>query len=198
MIGIYERVSSVSQDFDAQHRDLEQWATGKEARFFTDKFTGTTMERPGWEKLWRQCCAGKIDTIAVWRLDRLGRTARGLITLRDELRQRKINLVSLRDTIDLSTPSGRLMFDVIASIAEYETEIRRERQLAGIATAKARGTYKGMPKGTLHNRTRALLPVIYKMADAGLSQVQIAKATKTARHTVRAILKQRGSEWRRN
>lgn len=63
---------------------------------------------------------GEVSTIVVWRLDRLGRTASGLTKLFDELRARKVNLVSLRDGLDLATPAGRLMANVFASVAQYE------------------------------------------------------------------------------
>ncbi len=111
--------------------------------WYEDYFTGKTMERPGWDRLWRDCCEGRITTIVCWRLDRLGRTAKGLIILRDELIARGLNLIPLRDTLDLSTPSGRLMFNIIASVAEYETEVRRERQMVGISAAREKGKQIG-------------------------------------------------------
>jgi DNA invertase Pin-like site-specific DNA recombinase len=191
MIAIYERVSSATQDPAAQHRDLDTWAKSREVEWFNDTFTGTTMERPSWDRLWAACCGGRIDTIVVWRLDRLGRTARGLLTLRDELLARRINLVSLRDALDLSTPSGRLMFSVIASVAEYETEVRRERQLAGIAVAKAKGAYKGRAKGQMNAKTMAMSGTVYAMRDAGVNIKAIALATRLSRPCVYRLLAQR-------
>jgi DNA invertase Pin-like site-specific DNA recombinase len=191
MIAIYERVSSATQDTAAQHRDLDTWAKSREVEWFADTFTGTTMERPSWERLWAACCAGAIDTVVVWRLDRLGRTARGLLTLRDELLARRINLVSLRDALDLSTPSGRLMFSVIASVAEYETEVRRERQLAGIAAAREKGTYKGRAKGQMNQKTKAMVGTVFAMRDAGVNIKEIALATRLSRPCVYRLLAQR-------
>jgi DNA invertase Pin-like site-specific DNA recombinase len=192
-IGINERVSSDTQDTASQHRDLGQWAKGREVEWFKDTFTGTTMDRPAWERLWTACCAGRIDTIVVWRLDRLGRTARGLITLRDELIARKLNLVSLRDSLDLSAPSGRLMFSIIASVAEYETEVRRERQLAGIAVVKSKGTvYRGRAKGQMNAKTRAMVGTVYAMVDAGVSVRAIAKTVKLSRPAIDRMLRNRG------
>jgi DNA invertase Pin-like site-specific DNA recombinase len=188
MIGIYERVSSDTQSTESQHHDLERWAADREVRWFTDSYTGKTMERPGWSRLWRQCCQGKLDTIVVWRLDRLGRTARGLLNLRDELVERKLNLISLRDAIDLSTASGRLMFGVIASVAEYEIEIRRERQLAGIIVAKQKGTYRGRVKGQRNRRTREMQDTVITMHKAGVSVRGIAKATQLWRGSVIRII----------
>jgi DNA invertase Pin-like site-specific DNA recombinase len=189
MIGIYERVSSDTQSTESQHRDLERWTTDREVRWFTDSYTGKTMERPGWQTLWRQCYDGKIDTIVVWRLDRLGRTAHGLITLRDELIARKLNLISLRDAIDLSTASGRLMFGVIASVAEYEMEIRRERQLAGIIVAKEKGIYRGRVKGRINRRTAERRDAVQVMHQAGVSVRGIATATGLSRGCVLRVIR---------
>src|SRR5208283_2571610 len=79
----------------------------------------------------------------VWRIDRLGRTARGLTALFACLQEKGVNLVSLKDGLDLSTPAGRLMAHVLASVAQFETEIRAERILAGQAAARAAGKVWG-------------------------------------------------------
>ena len=77
--------------------------------------------------------------MCVWRLDQLGRTAKGLLTLLEELQVLGVGLVSLREGFDLPTPAGQLMAGVLASVAAYETEVRKELQLAGIAKAKTKG-----------------------------------------------------------
>jgi len=92
--------------------------------------------------------AGEVKRIVVWRLDRLGRTARGILELCDELQTFGVTLVSLKEGIDLSTPAGRLMISILASMAQFETEVRGERVKAGIAAAKARGQkWGGSKKG---------------------------------------------------
>src|SRR6202042_1988554 len=92
--------------------------------------------------------AGKISSVVVWRLDRLGRTAKGLTALFEELRELGVNLVSLKDCLDLATPAGRLMACVLASVAAYETEVRAERVLAGQEAARAAGKkWGGSEKG---------------------------------------------------
>jgi DNA invertase Pin-like site-specific DNA recombinase len=78
---------------------------------------------------------------------RLGRTSAGLTALFDELVNRKVNLVSIRDGIDLFTPAGRMMAGVLASVAQYETEVRSERSMAGQAVARAKGKHMGRPAG---------------------------------------------------
>ena len=91
------------------------------------------------DKLVQAVRSGKVSRIVVWRLDRLGRTAKGLTALFAELLERRVNLVSLRDSIDLKTAAGRLMANVLASVAQYEMEVRAERVRAGQAVARANG-----------------------------------------------------------
>jgi DNA invertase Pin-like site-specific DNA recombinase len=99
-------------------------------------------------KLLKDIEAGKVSSIVVWRLDRLGRTAKGLTALFEDLRAEGVGLVSLKDSLDLSTPAGGLMCCVLASVAAYETEVRAERVLAGQAAARAAGKkWGGSQKG---------------------------------------------------
>jgi DNA invertase Pin-like site-specific DNA recombinase len=107
-VAIYLRVSSRSQDTASQEPDLRRWAGGQDSpvAWYRDRFTGKSMDRPGWNKLMKAVQDGKVSAIVVWRLDRLGRTAKGLTALFDDLTRRKVNLVSLRDGLDLSTPAG--------------------------------------------------------------------------------------------
>lgn len=192
---VYMRVSSKAQDTKAQEPELRAWAkiqveNGEEVQWYSDKFTGTTMERPGWERLWAGVLAGKVTKIVCWRLDRLGRTSRGLVTLRDELVARRIGFVSLRDGLDLSTPAGRLMFSVIASVAEYETEVRKERQLAGIAKAKADGkTWGGRKPGTRIAVTEDKEALIRRLVAEGQKIAAIARMVGLSRKTIYKVLR---------
>jgi DNA invertase Pin-like site-specific DNA recombinase len=194
MIGIYARVSSKSQDTKSQEPELKGWVKaqeGEQVEWYRDTFTGTSMERPGWERLWGDVLAGKVTKIVVWRLDRLGRTSKGLITLRDELLERKIGFCSLRDGMDLSTPAGRLMFNVIASVAEYETEVRKERQLAGIAKAKAEGkTWGGRNPGTRITVTVEKEQLVRKLLAEGNKVAAVARMVGLSRKTIHKVKKQ--------
>ena len=110
-IAIYCRVSTKSQDTASQLPDLERWikancSDSDSVRWFTDKWTGKTMDRPGWNQLWAAVGRGEVGRIVVWRLDRLGRTARGLTALFDDLLSKRIPLVSIKDSFDLSTSAG--------------------------------------------------------------------------------------------
>jgi DNA invertase Pin-like site-specific DNA recombinase len=190
-VAIYLRVSTKRQDLRSQEPDLRRWAEahGERVRWYSDKFTGKTMKRPGWSKLERDILAGKVSKLVVWRLDRLGRTARGLTALFEELRQRGVVLVSLRDGLDLSTPAGRMMANVLASIAQFETEIRAERILAGQAAARAQGKcWGGSQKGRRLKVTPEQVEIILRLQREGASKAAMARATGLSRPTIYSVL----------
>ena len=129
-IAIYVRVSTKRQDHRSQLADLKRWAeanSDRELRWYREKASGKTMDRPEWNKLEDRINRGVVDEVVIWRMDRLGRTVIGLTTLFEKLRTLKVNLVSIKDSVDLSTAAGRLLCNVLASVAEYENEVRAER-----------------------------------------------------------------------
>src|SRR5262249_59815104 len=91
MIAVYARVSSKQQDQRAQMNELRGWAKGQDepAEFYSERESGTSMQRPEWQRLWRDLLAGQVSKLVCWRIDRLGRTARGLLELRGGLIQRR-------------------------------------------------------------------------------------------------------------
>ena len=191
-VAIYIRVSSNGQDTKSQEPDLTQWAKAQEGPvvWYSDKATGKNMDRPGWRKLETAIHKGQISAVVVWRIDRLGRTAKGLTALFDDLRERKVNLVSLKDGLDLSTPAGRLMANVLASVAQYETEVRGERVRAGQAVALAHGKHWGGSKpGVRKQVSDTKLRAILKMKADGERIADIARALGVSRPTVYAVLR---------
>ena len=186
-VAIYVRVSSKRQDLKSQMPDLERWAAaqGEHAEYYKDKFTGRTLDRPGWNKLQAAIERGEVSRVVVWRLDRLGRTAKGLTALFDDLRERRIGLVSLKDGIDLSTPAGRMLANVLASIAQFETEVRAERVRAGQAAAKAAGkSIGGRQAGTRVRLTVEKEQAVKRLHRAGTSISEIARTLQLSRPTV--------------
>lgn len=187
-VGIYLRVSSTKgQETRSQEPDLQTWAKAQpdDVVWYRDRFTGTTMERPGLDRLLADVRSGKISKVCVWRLDRLGRTAKGLLTLLDELQALGVGFVSLREGFDLSTPAGRLMAGVLASVAAYETEVRKERQLAGIAKAKAEGrSWGGRKTGTRVKLTTEKEHAIRQLHEQGKSIASIARTVGLTRKTI--------------
>jgi DNA invertase Pin-like site-specific DNA recombinase len=132
---------------------------------------------------------GEVETLVVWRLDRLGRTAKGLINLFDDLVCWKVNLISLRDGLDLLTPSGRLMANILAGVAAFETEIRAERILAGQAAARSRGVrWGGSEPGRRIKVTAEQVASIERSWQEGDKIARIARATGLSRPTVYRVL----------
>ena len=189
---LYLRVSTKSQDTLSQEPDLRRWAEDHpdvSVRWYRDKSSGKTMERPAFRRLTDDVEAGKIDRIVVWRLDRLGRTAKGLTALFEDLLGRGVDLVSLRDGLDLRTPAGRPMAHVLASVAAYETEVRAERIFAGQAAARAAGkTWGGSEKGRRLKVTADQVEVVRRLKGEGKAVAAIARATGLSRPTIYRVL----------
>lgn len=194
-IAVYVRVSTRQQDTKSQEPDLQRWlsafAIDRPERWYTDKASGKSMCRPGWLAVDRDIELGKVETVVCWRLDRLGRTASGLTALFEKLTTKKINLVSVRDGIDLSTPAGRLIANVLASVAAYETEVRGERVAAGQAVARAAGKrWGGSMKGRRLKVTNEQVSTIQQMHRSGATKSAMARATGLSRPTVYRLLQE--------
>jgi DNA invertase Pin-like site-specific DNA recombinase len=194
---IYLRVSSNQQDTKAQEQDLKAWVAQQEARgetvvWYRDKATGTNFNRKDWQRLEADLNAGKVSRLVVWRLDRLGRTAGETIQLLDSLEAKGISFLSLRDGFDPSTPSGRLQRNILASVAQFETEIRKERQFAGIAAKRAENDGKcpwgGRKAGTRITLTEEKETLARKLKAEGQSVASIARNLGIARKTVYVAL----------
>ncbi|HGU7323928.1 TPA: recombinase family protein [Legionella pneumophila] len=134
----YARVSTVDQNLDLQISALNEVGCEK---IYQDQLSGTRVSRPGLEMALE--VLRKNDTLVVWKLDRLGRTVKGLIDLVNQLHQKGIHFKSVTDNVDTSTPAGRFFFHVMASLAQMERELMAERTKAGLAAAKAKGRVGG-------------------------------------------------------
>jgi DNA invertase Pin-like site-specific DNA recombinase len=136
----YARVSTVEQNADLQHDELEASGCWK---VYTDHASGTLDSRPQLDQLLADLRPG--DTLVVWRLDRLGRSLRHLIDTIAKLEDRGVGFRSLRENIDTTTPGGRLVFHLFGALAQFEREIIRDRTIAGLSAARARGRNGGRP-----------------------------------------------------
>ncbi|MDQ1158986.1 DNA invertase Pin-like site-specific DNA recombinase [Sphingomonas sp. SORGH_AS 950] len=163
----YARVSTIDQDLALQTDALAR--AGCE-RIFADKASGAKTDRPGLTEALQFLRTG--DTLVIWKLDRLGRSIRGLIDLAAGLSDRKIDFRSLTDGFDTATPSGRLLFHILASVAEMERELIRERTIAGLAAARAKGGTGGGRKPTM---TADKIDTARKLLAAGDKPAKIAK-----------------------
>ena len=146
---LYARVSTVDQEPENQLRELRRyvaargWAPGE----YVDRgVSGVKDRRPALDQLVDDARRRRFDVLVCWRLDRLGRNLKHLITLLDELRALGVAFVSLAEGIDATTPAGKLQMHIIGAIAEFERERIRERVLAGLQRAKSQGKRLGRPK----------------------------------------------------
>jgi len=152
----YARVSTQDQKLELQLDALEQ--DGCE-RIYQEKKSGKNKERPELEQMLAHLRPG--DIVVVWKLDRLGRSLKDLVSLMDEFRSKGVEFVSLKDGINTTTITGRFTFNIFASLSEFIRELIVENTLAGITAARARGKKGGRP--------------------AGLSPAAMEKASKAAR-----------------
>ena len=114
---------------------------------YTDEgVSGCRESRPALNRLMADACRRRFDAIVVWKIDRFGRSLKHLINSLAELAALGVSFVSLRDHLDLSTPSGRLMFQIIGAMAEFERSLIQERVRAGIRNARAKGKRLGRPR----------------------------------------------------
>ncbi|GMA63793.1 recombinase family protein [Alicyclobacillus fastidiosus] len=137
----YARVSTQDQHLDLQRDALKQ--VGCE-RIYQDVASGAKSERKGLEEALKYLREG--DTLVVWKLDRLGRSLKHLIEIVTQLHSRGIGFRSVQESIDTTTPGGKLIFHVFGALAEFEREIIRERTNAGLTAARSRGRLGGRPR----------------------------------------------------
>ena len=138
----YARVSTQDQNLALQLDALK--SAGCEL-VFEEKISGKKKERPELVKMLGTLRKG--DILIVWKLDRLGRSLKDLIEIIGSFNEKGIKFKSIQDSIDTNTPTGRFTFNIFASLAEFEREIIRERTMAGLQAARARGRAGGRPKG---------------------------------------------------
>lgn len=137
----YARVSTLDQSLDLQVDALEKLGCEK---LYKEKISGMRDDRPQLQELLKYAREG--DVLCVYKLDRLGRSTKKLIEWSEELQERGIELVSIRDNIDTTTAVGKAMFKMLAVLAEMERDLISERTRAGLESARARGRIGGRPK----------------------------------------------------
>jgi DNA invertase Pin-like site-specific DNA recombinase len=161
-VALYARVSTSNgqQDPEMQLRELREYAKHREMTIvgeYIDRMTGSKDSRPSLNRLMADAGQRKFDAVLVWKLDRFGRSLRHLVNALAELEALGLTFVSLRDNLDLSTPSGRLMFQIIGAMAEFERSLIQERVKAGMRNARAKGKRLGRPRADVdESRVQAL------------------------------------------
>jgi DNA invertase Pin-like site-specific DNA recombinase len=178
----YARVSTDDQTLDLQ-RDALKRAKCREV--YEEQASGKSPGRPQLEGCLKSLREG--DTLVVWRLDRLGRNLADLVRLIAELEQRKINFESMTEKIETVSPTGRLVFHVFAALAEFERSLIRERTMAGLSAARARGRAGGRPSKLSVKEIKTIRGLL-KSADMPVAE--IAARFGIARSTLyRSVLK---------
>ncbi|MEJ7622919.1 MAG: recombinase family protein [Pyrinomonadaceae bacterium] len=186
-VGTYARVSTIDQQTLPMQVDRMK-------TYIKDRGWNLTVEfqevgsgakvRPQREELLKMARRREIDAVLVWKLDRFGRSLADLVTTLNELRDLGVIFVSITESLDFSTASGRAMAGMLSTFAEFERDMMRERVKAGIANAKAHGKPHGRP------RTAALkIQQIRKLKIDGLNHSQIARKLRISRGSVIGMLK---------
>ncbi len=185
---IYARVSTDKQKVDMQLNELRQFA-GRSGwtiyeEYIDQNFTGANTNRPAFSSMMEAARKRKFDVLLVWKLDRLSRSLKDLINTLDELGSYGIDFVSYDNNLDTSTPTGKLVFQIVGAVAEFEKDIIRERVVAGLAAARNKGKRLGRPPIPQGIYDKAL-----RMRSEGNSFRKIGKALGINEGTIRKRLK---------
>jgi DNA invertase Pin-like site-specific DNA recombinase len=172
----YARVSTIEQTLDLQRDALLAAGT---TNIYEDKASGKTADRPELAHCLKALRDG--DTLVVWRLDRLGRNLQDLVHIVNDLEGRGVKFKSLKESVDTGGPAGRLVFHLFAALAQFERELLRERTLAGLAAARARGRKGGRPSVLDSKQQRAAVAM---MRDREMSITEIARQFGVSRSTL--------------
>src|SRR6266545_6082470 len=166
----YARISTTDQNLNLQRDALTQAGCSK---IFTDTISGAKADRPGLAQALEFARDG--DVLVVWKLDRLGRSLRDLITTITTLHENGVGFKSLTESIDTTTPGGKLIFHVFGALAEFERDLIRERTHAGLTAARARGKVGGRPRSLSPKKVTQLQALA---ADPSLSIADILEMLK--------------------
>lgn len=171
----YARVSTGGQKMDLQLDALEEAGCEK---VYTDELSGATSDRPGLQEAIDYVRHG--DTLIVWRLDRFGRSLKDLVTKVERLREKDVGFKSLKENIDTTSSAGKLQFHIFSALAEFERDLNRERTMAGLRAARARGRVGGRPRA-LSEEELPQVQTLMENPDISTRQIcerfEISKAT---------------------
>jgi DNA invertase Pin-like site-specific DNA recombinase len=186
---IYARVSTFDQEPENQLQELRRYveARGWSGQEYVDKgVSGAKDRRPALDQLIADAKRRRFDVLICWRLDRLGRNLRHLVTLIEELQTLGIAFVSLGEGIDCTTPAGKLQLHILAALAEFERARIQERVMAGLARARAQGVRLGRPRRRIDSERLATV--------AGLPEREAARRLGVPRSTLQRLLAQKPAE----
>jgi len=185
-IALYARVSTADEDTDLQLVELRRYAAARGwvivADFVDRGVSGAGTRRPALDQLWAAARRRDVDGIVVWRFDRFSRSVSNLVRALEEFRGLGVAFISIHEQIDTSSPTGRVVFAVVATMAEFEREILRERVRAGLSRARERGVQLGRPL--------KLDPLeVLRLRGDGMSVCAIARSVGAPASTVADLLR---------
>jgi DNA invertase Pin-like site-specific DNA recombinase len=186
-VGIYARVSTlIGQSPEMQLTELREYTSRRGWEIFSEYvdsgISGSKESRPELNRLMSDAHQRKIDAVLVWKIDRFGRSLKHLVNSLAELSAYGLAFISLRDNLDLSTPSGRLMFQIIGAMAEFERSLIQERVRAGLRNAILKGKTLGRPRRIVNADQLA------RLREQGASFREIGRAVGASAGTVRTRL----------
>lgn len=184
-VACYVRVSSRRQKDDSQRSEIQRWLMShaidpSQVEWYADQVSGSTLQRPAFEKLQKDIFDGTVKTVVLWKLDRLSRRLKDGITTLADWAERDLKIVVVTQQIELNGAVGRMIAALLLGLAEIELEYRRERQVAGIEVAKRKGIYRGRKKGTTKNQPDRARELHGK----GLKVSEVAQAMGVSHRTV--------------
>jgi len=187
-VALYARVSTSNhrQDPEMQLRELRDYCRRRgfdiAGEYVDSGICGARESRPALDKLMLACRKRLVDAVVVYRYDRFARSLRSLVNALEEFRSLDMDFISIHEGVDTSTPNGRLIFGIFASIAEFERELIRDRVRSGLAAAKAKGTRIGRPRVSV-NASR-----IASLRCQGRSWAEITQQTGVSKGTAQRAL----------
>jgi DNA invertase Pin-like site-specific DNA recombinase len=184
-VAAYVRVSSDTQTSGSQRHAINAWLTKNGINpalidWYSDERSGNNLNRPAFQRLQRAILAGDVDTVCVFKLDRISRNMQDGVNVVSDWIDRGIRLVAVSQWHDFSGVTGKLVASVLFSVAEMEQQARRERQAAGIAVAKERGAFKGRKPGS----TKASRQEAVELKCQGLRYKEIAERLGISKRSV--------------
>ena len=187
-VALYARVSTKnSQDPETQLLALREYAKARKLEVFSEYvdigISGSKDSRPALNRLMADARKRRFDTVLVARFDRFARSTRHLVLALEEFNALGVDFISLSESVDTSTPMGKMVYTVIAAVAELERSLIRERVIMGLQRARVEGKRLGRPPGT-----KASIKKIQRLKSQGLSIRQIASEMKVSKSTVSRLL----------
>jgi len=147
--GIYARVSTSEQEVNNQLLEIRDFCVNNNYEIYKEyvdrSYSGSKTDRPALNEMMKDIFKRKFDVVVVWKLDRLGRSLKHLISILDQLKDKKIDFISVSQNIDTTSPAGRFYFQLLGAVAEFERELIRERVKLGLKRVRQEGKILGRP-----------------------------------------------------